>query len=80
MTDRHIKRKDAADVQDEFPIAGLVEGWFFRQREISNGGYVVEGTDLWGRTVSRQGGDPDALLSECAADAREIDSTVKRAL
>jgi len=61
----------------EFPIAGLVEGWFFRQREVSPGAFVVEGTDLWGRTVTRQGGDPDALLKECVGDAKQIRQQVK---
>ena len=80
MTSQHIRRKAASAVRAEFPIADVMEGWFFRQREFSNWGYVVEGTDLWGRTVSRQGGDPDALLSECVADAQEIEAAIKRAL
>ena len=73
-------RKDPAEVLREFPIAGLVDGWFFRQREMTAGAYLVEGTDLWGRTVSRGGGDPGALLSQCAADARRISAEVDGAV
>jgi hypothetical protein len=47
--------------------------------EVSPGAYLVEGTDLWGRTVSRTGGDPDSLLDECAADAKQINQQVKDA-
>ena len=55
----------------EYPIAGLVEGWYFRQREISAGCYLVEGRDSYGRTISRQTtADPDAVLAECVAFAQ----------
>lgn len=72
MTARPVHRKDRAQVARGYPIAGRVEGWFFRQRETSSGAYRVEGTDLWGRTVSRQGGDPHELLSQCMMDAKRI--------
>ena len=56
----------------EYPIAGLVEGWYFRQREVSNGCYIVEGSDVYGHTISRQTtADPDALLAESVAFARQ---------
>jgi hypothetical protein len=77
MTGRHtVQRRDPAAVRAEFPIAGVVNGWFFRSKEVSPGVYRVDGTDLWGRVVSRSGIDPDALLAECAADAREINQRV----
>ncbi len=66
-------------MQNAFPITGVVEGWFFRQTEVSPGAYLVEGTDLWGRTVSRLGGDPDELLALCGADAKDINEASKRA-
>jgi hypothetical protein len=69
---RTVRQKDPAEVQSAFPIVGVVDGWFFRQSEVSPGTYVVEGTDLWGRMVSQVGGDPDELLTLCAADARRI--------
>ena len=58
----------------EYPITGLVEGWYFRQREVSAGCYVVEGRDVYGRTVSRQttADPPDAALAECVAYARQV--------
>jgi hypothetical protein len=56
----------------QFPVAGRVQGWFFRVDEVSAGVYLVEGTDLWGRRVSRKGTDPDELLASCAVDADEI--------
>jgi len=69
---RAVKKLSEAEVLREFPIVGQAPGWFFRQAEVSNGAYVVEGTDLWGRRVSRQGADPEALLSACQADAQNI--------
>jgi hypothetical protein len=77
---RSIKRRDPVEVQAAFPIAGIVEGWFFRQMEVSPYAFVVEGADLWGRTVSRAGSDPEELLALCAADARLINEEAKRAL
>jgi hypothetical protein len=57
----------------QYPITGLVEGWYFRQREVSVGCYVVEGSDVYGRTISRQTtADPDAGLAECVAFARQV--------
>ena len=79
MIARSLKRKDPIEVQEAFPITGVVEGWFFRQTEVSPYAYVVEGTDLWGRTVSRAGSDPDELLALCAADARQINDEANRA-
>ncbi len=69
---RLVERLKEADVKSRFPLVDLVPEWFFRVREISNGGYRVEGTDLWGRQVSRSGSDPDALLTACAQDAERI--------
>ena len=58
----------------EYPISGLVEGWYFRQCEVSAGCYVVEGRDVYGRSVSRQttADPPDAALAECVAFARQV--------
>jgi len=53
----------------KYPITGLVEGWYFRQEEVSAGCYVVEGSDAYGRAISRQTGDPEAALAECIAFA-----------
>jgi hypothetical protein len=72
VTKRLVIRLDEAEVKRQFPLADLVPDWFFRINEISNGGYKAEGTDLWGRQVSRSGSDPDVLLVECAKDAQRI--------
>jgi hypothetical protein len=77
---RSVKRRNPTEVQEAFPITGVVEGWFFRQTEVSPYAYVVEGTDLWGRTVSRAGSNPEELLALCAADARQINDEARRAL
>jgi len=80
MIARLVQRKEPAQVVREYPIIGRVDGWFFRERETSNGAYLVEGTDLWGRTVSRQGNDPEALLSQCCSDAQRIITEAKDAV
>lgn len=56
----------------QYPITGLVEGWYFRQEEASPGCYVVEASDVYGRKISRLGvGDPEAAMAECVAFARQ---------
>lgn len=64
-------------LSDEFlnayPIKDLVEGWFFRVEEVSNGVYEVEGIDYWGRKVSRKGTDSDELLDLCIKDAQGLE-------
>lgn len=55
----------------KYPICGLVTGWCFRQKEVSNGGWLVEGKDVYGREVSRGGVDPDMLLKECVIWAKK---------
>ena len=64
---RSRKKLTEAELERDYPIAGRFPGWCFRIREFSAGAWLVEGSDLWGRTVSRQGADPDALLAECLA-------------
>lgn len=56
----------------EYPIAGRLPNWYFRVVEVSNNAWRAEGRDLWGRKVSRMGGDPEALLEACIADAQSI--------
>jgi hypothetical protein len=71
---KQLVRKHSEDkTKREFPIAGLLDGWFFRQAERSTGVYEVAGTDLWGRSVSETGTDPEALLAKCVEGAREIE-------
>lgn len=63
---------DKQEVLRTFPIRGLLEGWYFRQDEVSNGHYVAEGTDLWGRKVNKEGPAPEGLLEACAEAARRL--------
>ncbi|HSW37872.1 MAG TPA: hypothetical protein VLL97_00095 [Acidobacteriota bacterium] len=66
-----------AELQREYPLADLAEGWFFRCEETSAGCYQVEGMDLWSRIVSVTGFDPEALLQRCVADAKAINSEIQ---
>jgi hypothetical protein len=56
----------------KYPIRDLIDGWFFRVDEVSQGYYQVEGIDRWGRTISRMGIDPVLLLSLCKSDVEEM--------
>ena len=56
----------------DYPIEGKLRNWYFRARETSNSAWLVEGCDIWGRKVSRSGGDLEALLSACVNDAAEV--------
>jgi hypothetical protein len=55
---KSIKALDKLKLQRMYPLADLVEDWYFRWDETSNGCYKVEGIDIWGRTVSVTGIDP----------------------
>ena len=69
MINREVTRWDEEQVLAEYPISGLVPGWYFRFQEISSGAFWVEGTDLCGRRVSQRGSDPDRILNDCISDA-----------
>ena len=56
----------------KYPISNVVEGWFFRVEEITPGYYRVSGIDEWGRTVSRDGIDPDELMVDLDKDIHEL--------
>ena len=55
-----------------YPINNLLEGWYFRVKEISPGYYRVEGIDRLGHSVARDGVDPNRLLSELKDDISEM--------
>ena len=69
---KFVSKLDEAAVRREFPIADVVDGRFFRCREVSAGVYKTEGTDLWGRRVGTEGTNPEELLRDCAESARRI--------
>jgi hypothetical protein len=70
---RLITKLSEDKIRQKFPIIGLLDGWFFRQAEVSVGVYEVAGTDLWGRSVSETGTDPEAILARVVASACEIE-------
>jgi hypothetical protein len=67
-----VSPKTESEIRKSFPIHDRLAGWFFRVKEVSAGSYLAEGSDLYGRLVSRTGTDPDGLLVQCVADARSI--------
>ncbi len=70
-----MKKLVGRQTDDDFtayPIKNIVEGWFFRIDEISNGYFRVEGVDRWGHSVSRDGIDPDELFKACQNDIKEM--------
>jgi len=46
------------------PIFSKVKGWFIKVKEFQNNAFVVEAVDRYGRTISKQGSDPDNLIKE----------------
>jgi hypothetical protein len=74
---RQVESISEAELLRDYPMADLVPGWFFSQREVSAGCYVVAGKDIYGREVSRQSTDPDAALEECVVYARGITRTTQ---
>ena len=71
---KRVGQIEIDELLESFPIRGSIPGWFFRTEETSNNAWVVEGTDRWGRRVSRQGNDPARLLAECENDAAKVDN------
>jgi hypothetical protein len=67
---RAIRAFDKIQLRRNYPLADLVDDRFFRCKEISPGGWQVEGTDVWGRTVSATGADPERIIEQCVADAK----------
>ncbi len=57
----------------KYPIIGLLDGWYFRQEEVSAGCWVVEGSDVYGRKISLQGViDPEAAIADCIKFAQQV--------
>jgi hypothetical protein len=74
---QEVQQLSAAKVAREYPLADLVEGWYFKVEEMSAGAYRAEGTDLWGRRVSYSGPDPNEALTKCAEYARGVIAQAK---
>lgn len=72
-----VREMDYEEISRLYPIIGKLDGWFFRSKETSPYSYTVEGTDRWGRKVSRMGNDPARLLDQCIEDAKNIKKQLK---
>jgi hypothetical protein len=75
QSNMNMKKFDRKKVDEElrgYPINDILEGWFFRVKEISQGYYRVEGKDRLGHSVARDGIDPIQLLSELQNDIHEM--------
>ena len=74
-------KKSIEKLSDEFlsayPIKNIIEGWYFKIDEVSNGVYEIEGIDYWNRRVSHKGINPDELLKLCVKDAEEIKQNIE---
>ncbi len=69
---RAIQKNSESEILKNYPIKGMFEGWYFRTNEISNNAWEVEGTDLWGCKVCCQGSDPQTLIIEAEAMAKDV--------
>ncbi len=67
---RAVRRLTETEALAEYPIAGLLPGWYFRLRETSNQAWLAEGTDLWGRQVSCR--VEEGEIEPCVAMARSV--------
>nr|WP_320012429.1 hypothetical protein [uncultured Desulfobulbus sp.] len=67
-----IQIESEMDILKSYPLKSNVQGWYFRISEIANNAYQVEGTDRFGRIVSRQGDNPDELIQSCEEYAKEL--------
>ena len=70
--EREMKIMSEAAIIRDYPITGKLKGWYFKIEELSAGVYAVEGIDLSGRKVSRQGTDSDGILAMCLDDAKQM--------
>ena len=66
------------DLAKQFPIVDRLPDWFFRITERSAGVYFVEGINLKGHRVSRDGTEAEKVLEECVALARGMSRAHER--
>jgi len=61
-------------IKKDYPIHGLVDGWYFRVNEVSPYMWVVAGADESGRTVEFKGAgsNEDDLLQEAVEYAKSL--------
>lgn len=69
---KHISLKSQKELLRKYPIENLLDGWFFRIEEVSNGYFIGEGSDYYGRLVSLNGNDPEKMLNQLVEYAKRI--------
>jgi hypothetical protein len=74
---REVVKLSEDEILKSYPIKDESVGWYFRIGETSNGVWLVEGSDKWGRKVSSQGNDPELLLKELAFEANVLNERIK---
>ena len=74
---KEIVKLSEHELLESYPIKYEALSWYFRTEEISNGAWLVEGSDLWGRKVSAQGTDPERLLKELTSEASILNERIK---
>ena len=74
---KEIEQLNVEKVLKNYPIIDLVENWYFRVEEISQGHYIAEGTDLFNRRVFYSSGDDNEALSKCKEYAIEINKQIQ---
>ena len=72
-----IEKLSENEILESYPIKGKTDGWFYRTIETSNNAWLIEGSDVWGRKITLQGGDPEALLIEAEKQAVDINNKAK---
>lgn len=68
-----IIAKSDIEMKRKYPINDLLDQWFFKCCEVSNGHYIAEGSDRYGRTVSCEGTDYEDVLKEIVLQASNFD-------
>jgi hypothetical protein len=72
MYNSYMSKPDFSELVITHPIKDIMEGWFFKIDEVTNGYYLVEGMNIEGNVVSRMGSNPDELIEVCQKDIEEI--------
>jgi hypothetical protein len=78
MEKKPVMPASHSEMLRRYPITGIVEGWYFRQQQVSAGCWIVEASDIYGRKISRQAvGDPQPAMAECIKFAQQVERTTE---
>ena len=69
---KFVEPKSRNAMLRDYPIEGKLPDWYFRVEEESICNYLAEGSDIWGRKVSKRGADPDELLASIVREAADL--------